>query len=88
MVVLIAQLPSISSTAFGCNTKTVKLTDTYGHAPAYGQNPVLSTTSPTNGPLTLDIELDHNSGLMGLAFGVLEGVDRSDLPPSYGYAMH
>jgi gliding motility-associated-like protein len=74
--------------AIGCNTKIVKLTDTYGHASAYGQNPVLSTTAPANGPLVVDVTMDHNGGFMGLAFGVLEGVDRGDLPASYGYALH
>jgi gliding motility-associated-like protein len=79
-----------SNPVIGCGTKTIKVTDTYGNAPAYGQNPVVSSKSPAAGSLTVDVTLDHTngSGLMGLAFGVLEGVDRGDLPPSYSTAQH
>jgi len=74
----------------GCNTNTLKITDTYGNAPAFGQNPVISTESPATGPLSIEVTMDHTSvpGQMGLAFGILEAVDRGDLPASYGFAHH
>lgn len=74
----------------GCNTSTVKISDTYGNSPSVGQNPVISTQTPSGGPLTITAKLDHSGipGKMGLAFGILEAVDRGDLPLSYGYAQH
>lgn len=73
----------------GCNTPTVKISDTYDGA-QIGQNPVVSTQTPATGPLVMDITLDHSGfqGRMGLAFGVLEAVDRGDLPAGYGHAQH
>lgn len=74
----------------GCNTASVKISDTYGNAPAVGQNPVISTTSPANASLIVNAHFDHSGiiGQMGIAFGILEAVDRGDLPASYGFAQH
>ena len=73
----------------GCNTQTVKLSTTYGNLPQTGQNPVLSSRSNSATPLVVQIKLEHGgvSG-MGVAFGVLEAIDRGDLPASYGFAQH
>lgn len=82
--------PQQTNPISGCNTKTVKITDTYGNAVAIGQNPVLGTKSPAAGPLVIDVSMDHSGiqGQMGLAFGIFEAVDRGDLPASYGFAQH
>ena len=74
----------------GCGTRTVAITNTYAGAPQTGQNPVLLTFAATPGPLAIDVLLDHGgtTGGMGLAFGILEAVDRGDLPLSYGTAQH
>src|SRR5258708_2050265 len=74
----------------GCGTQTVVITNTYAGAPQTGQKPVLLTYASTPAPLVIDVLLDHNgtTGGMGLAFGILEAVDRGDLPLSYGTAQH
>lgn len=74
----------------GCGTQTVTISNTYGGAPQTGQNPVLLTYASSTAPLMLDCLLDHGgtTGGMGLAFGILEAVDRGDLPASYGTAQH
>ncbi|HTI07017.1 MAG TPA: CshA/CshB family fibrillar adhesin-related protein [Puia sp.] len=74
----------------GCGSKTVTISNTYAGAPQTGQNPVLLTYAGSAGPLLLDVLLDHGgtTGGMALAFGILESVDRGDLPASYGAAQH
>lgn len=74
----------------GCGTQTVTITNTYAGAPQTGQNPVLLTFSGSTSPLVIDCLLDHGgtTGGMALAFGILEAVDRGDLPASYGVAQH
>lgn len=72
----------------GCNTSTVKLSDTYGNAAATGQNPVLASAT-TTGDITISTVMDHRvNGGMAVAFGIMAPVDRGDLPASYGYAYH
>ncbi len=53
-----------SNPLIGCNTSTVKISDTYGNAPQTGQNPVIATQSPSGGPLVINASLDH-SGIQG-----------------------
>lgn len=74
----------------GCGSQTVAISNTYGDAPQTGQAPILITSSTGLSPLTIAVSLDHGGtiGGMGLAFGVLESVDRGDLPASYGTAQH
>ena len=74
----------------GCGTNTVTISNTYAGAPQTGQNPVLLTYSASTTPLVVEVLLDHGgtTGGMGLAFGILEAVDRGDLPASYGTAQH
>jgi gliding motility-associated-like protein len=77
----------------GCGTQTATILDTHGSigtSAQIGQNPIIATRSPGTTPLTLDITVDHGTttGGMALAFGVLESVDRGDLPASYGTAEH
>ncbi len=74
----------------GCGTQQVQISNTYAGAPATGQNPVLATSSPSTNPLSVDILFDHGitTGGMAVAFGILESVDRGDLPASYGTSEH
>ncbi|MBN9380191.1 MAG: gliding motility-associated C-terminal domain-containing protein [Chitinophagaceae bacterium] len=77
----------------GCGTQTAAIHDTHedpNNPSAIGQNPIIATRNTGTGPLTLDITLDHASttGGMGVAFGILESVDRGDLPTTYGTAEH
>lgn len=74
----------------GCGTQTATITNTYDGFPQEGQNPVITTLSPSTGPLTVDVTLDHGTttGGMAVAFGILQAEDRGDLPASYGYAQH
>jgi gliding motility-associated-like protein len=74
----------------GCGSPTVSISNTYGDAPQTGQAPILITASTGLSPLTVAVSLDHGgtTGGMGLAFGILESVDRGDLPASYGTAQH
>lgn len=73
----------------GCGTSTATLKSTYGNATATGQNPILATTSPSSGTLTVSTSLDNSvRGGMAVAFGIFAPVDRGDLPFSYGFAQH
>jgi len=77
----------------GCGTQTATILDTHGSigtAAQIGQNPIIATRSPGTSAVTLDITVDHGTttGGMALAFGILESVDRGDLPASYGTAQH
>ncbi|HWK04245.1 MAG TPA: CshA/CshB family fibrillar adhesin-related protein [Puia sp.] len=74
----------------GCGTQTVGIVDTYGGFSQTGQNPVLLTRAAATTPLQVNVKMDHGgtTGGMGLAFGILEAVDRGDLPLSYGTAQH
>lgn len=77
----------------GCGTRTAAIHDTHedpSSASAIGQNPVIATRNPGTGALILDLTIDHGptTGGMGVAFGILESVDRGDLPASYGTAQH
>ena len=73
----------------GCGTNSAILNNTYGDAPETGQTPILATYSST-GNLSVDVLMDHGitTGGMAMAFGILESVDRGDLPASYGFAQH
>jgi hypothetical protein len=74
----------------GCGTQTAAITETFDGQAQHGQNPIITTLSPTTGPLVVDITLDHATtfGGMAVAFGILQSEDRGDLPASYGYAQH
>ncbi len=73
----------------GCGTATAILKSTYGNATATGQNPILATTSPASGTLTVRTSLDNTvRGGMAVAFGIFAPVDRGDLPGSFGSAQH
>ncbi|HEY4061669.1 MAG TPA: CshA/CshB family fibrillar adhesin-related protein [Puia sp.] len=75
----------------GCGSQTVTISNTFSGISQVGQNPVLTTLSPlAGGPLVVDAGFDHGgtTGGMALAFGVLQSVDRGDLPASYGTAQH
>jgi gliding motility-associated-like protein len=74
----------------GCGTQTAAITETYNGLPQYGQNPIITTLSPSTTPLVLDVTLDHaaTTGGMAIAFGILQSEDRGDLQAGYGYAQH
>jgi gliding motility-associated-like protein len=73
----------------GCGTTIATLKSTYGNAATTGQNPILATTSPASGTLTVRTSLDNTvSGGMAVAFGIFAPVDRGDLPGSFGLAQH
>jgi len=74
----------------GCGTQTATITDTYDGNPQEGQNPVITTLSPSNGSMTVDVTLDHGTttGGMAVAFGIMQSEDRGDLPAGYGFAQH
>jgi gliding motility-associated-like protein len=74
----------------GCGTQTAAISETFDGQAQHGQNPIITTLSPTTGPLVVDITLDHAAtfGGMAVAFGILQSEDRGDLPASYGYAQH
>lgn len=81
-----------SNPASGCGTNTVIVSETYGNITGslYGQNPMLATTAPASGAITLDLNFDKSGayGGMGQAFGIYSPIDRGDLPASFGYAQH
>ena len=74
----------------GCGTQTAAISETFDGQAQHGQNPIISTLSPSAGPLTVDVTLDHAAtfGGMAVAFGILQSEDRGDLPANYGYAQH
>ena len=74
----------------GCGGQTISIQDTFDGLPQGGQSPIIMTQAPASGPLTLDVDMDHNgtTGGMGVAFGILQSEDRGDLPISYGTAQH
>lgn len=61
----------------GCNTQTATITNTFGSF-GTGQIPVIATTAPANGVLGVNVTLNETDvfGGMGVAFGILEPVDR------------
>lgn len=71
----------------GCGTTTVAISNTYGGAPATGQNPILATEETGSLNVTATMSRTTNGG-MALAFGIFAPIDRGDLPASYGYAQH
>lgn len=75
----------------GCNTNSGYFTETQDESVwpiMKGQCPLILTESDGS-PLQIDVSLDRTVyGASAIAFGVLEGVDRGDLPASYGYAQH
>lgn len=81
-----------SNPAIGCGTQQVVISNTYGNIAGslYGQNPMLTTSAPAAGSLTLDLEFDRGGayGGMGIAIGVYSPIDRGDLPASFGSAQH
>ena len=74
----------------GCGTANVILTETYGNASQTGQNPVIATQAHAANPLVVTTFFDHGgtTGGMANAFGIIQAVDRGDLPVSYGTAQH
>jgi len=77
----------------GCGTNSVIMGNTYfdGAVTGTGQIPVLATDASLNGILNVGVILNENApqgGGMGMAFAVMEPVDRGHLSASYGYAYH
>lgn len=77
----------------GCGTNNVTISQTF-HEEALpqevGQNAILATVGSSASPLEIDVVFDKQPphGASALAFGILEPVDRGDLPATYGYAHH
>jgi len=69
----------------GCGTQTVSLSQTYGHAPNTGQNPILATDATGN--LTVNTSFSIGGGT-GVAFGIFAPIDRGDLPAPFPTAHH